>query len=475
MRLPFPLILGAWLLLGLVDSAQGLVSGAGEAHAVEWWKYLASPFPAYLMLAVFTPVLFRLSEAFPIERPRWRRSFAVHLAASLLFPAAHLWTSAAIATTLMSWKGSSGRVALSWAGVYYGIDIFRYWAIVGFYHALRFATRARHGEVEAQQLRTEAALLRAGLAEARLQNLARQLHPHFLFNALNVISGLALRRDPERAATLIARLSDLLRRSLRQEGPTTELREELELLDSYLQIERARLGERLQVTVDVDPELLHAEVPTLLLQPLVENSIRHGISRRRGRGTLEIRVWRAREEVWVGVWDNGPGFPRGGSVTADGGVGLANTRARLEQLYGGKAALWTANRPEGGAEVLVTLPLRTEPDPSCGEDGEAHPGGPAGAGRSASLAGYGRSPHCRRYSRSCAARSGGSPPASASTARSASGRRPPFQRSRARSTAARPATVRLAKGSAKESRRRRSRTPSQVKGTLASARSAMAR
>ncbi|HSJ10689.1 MAG TPA: histidine kinase, partial [Longimicrobiales bacterium] len=213
-------------------------------------------------------------------------------------------------------------------------------------------------EGQAAQLALKASRLEASLVRANLDALRMQLNPHFLFNTLNAIAVMALKGEKHGVVRMLTLLSDLLRLSLEQKEQVVSLREELGFLDHYLEIEQVRFKDRLTVERDIEPETLDAEVPTLLLQPLVENAIRHGVSRRAGPGTVRVEATIDDGEVLqLRVMDTGPGF--GNVRSSDGtGVGIANTRARLDQLYGNRHDLELCNRAEGGACVTVRLPLR---------------------------------------------------------------------------------------------------------------------
>jgi signal transduction histidine kinase len=246
-----------------------------------------------------------------------------------------------------------------WSGA---LDGFAYVALIGLAHAGVFYRRYRERE-------QQAALLESRLNQARLRALQTQLQPHFLFNTLNGIATL-LRRDPAKAEEMLLSLSDLLRISLssshRQEIP---LREEMDFLGRYLAIQRMRFGDRLRVTEEIEPSAMDCLVPALLLQPLVENAIRHGLEPSGKPG--ELRIAGARDEEWLRmtVEDDGVGLPPGDKNRA--GVGLANVRERLAALYGGAHEFSIAERPEGGVVVNIKLPARIEaavrlPLPSTG-------------------------------------------------------------------------------------------------------------
>jgi sensor histidine kinase YesM len=200
------------------------------------------------------------------------------------------------------------------------------------------------------------------LAEARLQALQMQLNPHFLFNTLHAISSL-MHRDIDAADRMIVRLSDLLRSALENVGiQEVQLREELAFLDSYLEIEQTRFGDRLTLRREIDPETLDALVPNLVLQPLMENAIRHGIEPRAQPGLIGLRARRENGMLHLQVFDNGNGIAA--PQTFEEGIGLSNTRARLQQLYGNAQRLELANSPQGGLVVSVRIPWRTATSPS---------------------------------------------------------------------------------------------------------------
>jgi LytS/YehU family sensor histidine kinase len=203
-----------------------------------------------------------------------------------------------------------------------------------------------------------AARLEAALATAQLQALQAQLHPHFLFNTLNAIASL-IPEDAAAAEEMVEALSELLRAAL-QDGGAREipLRRELDLADQYVRIQQLRFHDRLRVHRDVDPDTLDALVPPLLLQPLVENAIRHGIGSRPEGGIVTLRAHRENGWLLLAVEDDGRGLPAGTAVASGNGVGLTNARARLERLHGTSAQLELANGASRGTTVHVRLPLR---------------------------------------------------------------------------------------------------------------------
>lgn len=203
--------------------------------------------------------------------------------------------------------------------------------------------------------------LERSLAEARFQHLQSQLRPHFLFNALHAIATIVLKGDRTRAADMIGKLADLLRISMRaDQHPTVSLEDEVAALESYLAIERMRLGDRLTITFAVDPGAAHARVPVLLLQPLVENAIRHGVERSPNAGRVEVTAALEHDRVTITVRDDGPGLEASDARGSGHRIGLENTRARLRQLYGDRASVELLDGEERGAEARVVIPRGPE-------------------------------------------------------------------------------------------------------------------
>jgi LytS/YehU family sensor histidine kinase len=236
------------------------------------------------------------------------------------------------------------------------LNLLVYAGIVGMGYAWEYYRKNRFSRLEASQLE-------ARLAEARLEALRNRLNPHFLFNTLHTILAL-VRKDPETAEGMLAGLSDLLRKALdtsdRQEVP---LKDELDFLNLYLEIQKVRFRERLKIELSIDPRSLSVPVPNFILQPLVENAIQHGIAPRAEGGSLTISSDMEGHRLILRVRDSGPGFPEGDTDSPKKGFGLTNTRARLDLHYGPLHSLHLENSPEGGASVILELPVtehRTE-------------------------------------------------------------------------------------------------------------------
>jgi two-component system LytT family sensor kinase len=227
-----------------------------------------------------------------------------------------------------------------------------YLFLIGLAYALEY-----RGESEARAL--GASRLETRLVEAQLQSLQRQLHPHFLFNTLNTISGL-IHSDVDAADVMIDRLGDLLRMTLHKSGiQEVTLKEELEVLQKYVEIEQTRFGSRLQVSMQIEPQTFDAYVPNLLLQPLVENAIRHGIAPNARPGWIAVHALRDGDRLVVEIRDSGDGLPPERLMALNRGVGLDNTRARLEHLYRTAYEFTFANH-ERGFSVTVRIPFQIE-------------------------------------------------------------------------------------------------------------------
>ena len=242
-------------------------------------------------------------------------------------------------------------------------EFFIYFAVVISGFARAYFLRSQAHRQEAIKLRLDAVQLQHHLAEARLNALRMQINPHFLFNTLHVISD-HFEEDPRAARRMIARLSEILRYSFDStETKESPLSQELHFLDGYLDIQRFRFEDRLEVNFDVPQKLLEAMVPTLILQPLVENAIKHGISQIEGQGIITIKAWKDGEELHLSVADNGPGASAdNGHKYPSSGIGVSNTIERLETLYGANQQFSIESPPSGGFVAYIILPYHTSSD-----------------------------------------------------------------------------------------------------------------
>ena len=328
----------------------------------------------YAVWIAVTPLVFALVRRLPLERGHLGQRIVLHLAIGLAVAAAIEMCRTALLGGLVDagmLEIPRGRFGGGGRGGPRGpldavlqlrfIDEFVIYAgVLAAGVARSSAVRALDRESEAVRLEAERARLDEQLTEARLAALRMQLNPHFLFNALNTVSAF-IERDPERAQTMVAQLAALLRRVLDGDArPEVPLADEMALLRDYLAIQQARFGDALTVSEHIDADVLGALVPALVLQPLAENAVEHGVSRLVGEpGRVEIGARREPDgRLVLTVTDNGPGPAAAGTVHGTG-VGLANTRDRLEALYGASASLALGDAPEGGAVATVTLPFHT--------------------------------------------------------------------------------------------------------------------
>lgn len=352
---------GAATLVGLLEAAQVYTGLAATGVPISWPRALRSTMPSWYVLVALLPVIAWLIRRFPFDPDRWQRSLPVHMLAAVLFAFLHVtvssWLSQYVLTggaEVWSLRENLSRLLT----LFFVLELVTYFAVVGAYAAYDYSRRFREREAHAAQLALRASRLEASLSRATLDALRMQLNPHFLFNTLNAISVMAMKGERQGVGRMIMLLSDLLRLSLDNRQQFVALRDELHILDRYLEIENVRFGDRLTLERAVDPDALDAEVPSLLLQPLVENAIHHGISRQVGPGVVRVEA-AVVDDAWLElrVLDTGPGIDAAAQRNGTG-VGLANTRARLEELYGGSHVLTLSSRPEGGGCVVVRLPLR---------------------------------------------------------------------------------------------------------------------
>jgi two-component system, LytTR family, sensor kinase len=331
-----------WTALALFLGVSSSLAYMSVGNPPRWSLTIRMALAETYVWALLAPLVAWLSKRFPFTRATLVRSLAVHAATAIVLSVAKVVADRLIRATLF---GLSSY--LLWSST--APNFLFYWGIVAAVHGMGYYRASKEKELRASQLE-------ARLARARLQLLQMQLHPHFLFNTLNAISEL-VHEDPEKADRMITGLSDLLRETLAgRDTGAVPLRRELALLQRYLDIQQARFGDRLRIDIEVDPAVANAAVPHFILQPLVENSIRHGIGARAGSGSIRVRARAAGGQLIVRIEDDGPGI-EAGSLVQDG-IGLGNTRARLLELYGTEHSLDVESPPQGGVSVTVAVPLR---------------------------------------------------------------------------------------------------------------------
>lgn len=325
-----------WALLSLLFAPEAYIYFLFGGNPIPWREALSLTLVNAVIALIFLPGIVWLTRRFPIERNNWPKALLVHVPACFVFAVSHSCLYYLTCYTVHD----IGRPLF----FRFHPNLLTYWAIVGFTEAVDYFRR--YTERERQ------------LAQAELLLLKSQLHPHFLFNTLHTISAM-MHEDVKAADQMISRLSDLLRMTLDNIGKhEVPLKEEVVFIEKYLEIERIRFGERLGLSVDVQPDVLDALVPSMLLQPLVENSIRHGFGTRKHAGAITIQGCRDGDSLLLKVLDNGSGLPAdvwNGQV----GLGLANTRRRLEQLYPAGYQFELHNVPTGGTQVILHIPFHT--------------------------------------------------------------------------------------------------------------------
>jgi two-component system, LytTR family, sensor kinase len=329
-----------WVSFGIVNGTQVVVGMRAEGMHHPWFRLFAVYALSWVVWAAVSPLVLELGKRYPPEH-----NWAVHIAAYLVIGVMDgAWT--VCLDLILKPMGESGRalnVVDAMMGFFYSkfhLDLIAYAGVLALGNTLQ--SRRTLAEREEQ------------LAKARLEALRSQLQPHFLFNTLNGIAGLIRAGRNRTAIEMIAALSDLLRRVV--EGPAgteTSLAEEVQFVEKYLGIQQMRFASRLRVAVDVPGELCSARVPSMILQPMVENAIEHGIGMKLEGGSIRIAARRVNGLLTMSVENDGPAI-----TTIREGVGIANTRARLKNLYGETAALEIRNNPAGSVEALVTVPYQ---------------------------------------------------------------------------------------------------------------------
>lgn len=352
-----------WTTLGLYFCSQALIQKFLTREPTPWWHYLVSWLVGVYLWALLTPVILWLARRFPFNRKRWLRRLLLHLLLSVGITVLQLAVESSILYRVGVFpsfmKGFVPTFAfLLTIGFHQGI--ITYFTLLAVQYGIEYYRRYQERERQALRLELHTSELKMQLVHAQLSALKMQLQPHFLFNTLNAIMVLVRQQRGAQAEEMLSRLSDLLRCVLEDvDAQEVPLRRELEYLRLYLSIEEVRFQDRLRVTISADPQVLNAGVPHMGLQPIVENAVRHGVGRSSLAGKIEVRASRVGEVLQLTVSDDGPGPPIGQSQGT--GIGLANTRARLHQLYGETAGLALENGAAGGAMATMVLPYHLAP------------------------------------------------------------------------------------------------------------------
>jgi len=352
-------IVGLWAVLGLIYAGPIYleVQAEGMNHAA--WRIVTWGVLTWCIWAPLTPVIIWLGRRFSLVGDMWKHSLRVHVPAFLIISAAHTAAATFITLAVKPFDNMGDSPMAFWPRFLsrmksaIGPDLLVYAAVIGVCYAIDYYRKYRERGFLASQLEAQ-------LAQAQLDSLRMQLHPHFLFNTLNGIVGLVRDNKNQAAVNMLVGLSDLLRHALEHSSQQeVELKEELNFIKLYLDIQQMRFSDRLQIEFDVDPSVLKALVPNLILQPLAENALRHGIGRSVASGLVGISAHNENGFLKLMVLDNGAGLTSDWQLKSSGGIGLANTAARLQQLYGEKHRLDVHNREGGGVEVVVVIPFHT--------------------------------------------------------------------------------------------------------------------
>jgi len=359
-------LVGTWagraLLAACTSTVVGLIFSISMAASMGWRSSALLSLAQFWAWGLLIPLIVAFDRRLPFNDKQLTRRAMAHLAASLFVTVLYIYVFFFLQALLgvhpwsvMRFQQMVRLGAWGWF-VWSGLI---YWMIVGGIQVFRYYERYLSSELRLERMERN-------FSQARLNALRMQLDPHFLFNALNTISS-HVERDPKLTRRMIEHLGDLLRMSLeskdRQEVP---LQEELDFLEHYLEIQKIRFGDQLRVTLDIAPEVRHALVPSMVIQPLVENAIRHGISRRAGGGSVTVTAARENGHLAISVLDDGIGLPAGWSFEVSAGLGLSVTRQRIEGLHpNGDSSFDVRRRKEGGTAVEITLPL-------CGDGEDSH-------------------------------------------------------------------------------------------------------
>ena len=349
------LLAALWSAGALFDASQTVLIMHAEGRHHPWLPLFATELVSWLPWALATPLISSLARRHPLAHGKLLRAATVHLAAfATVSVLAGTW-STVLQMLFNPWYHKQPPTFIeTWTTtLLYQILIF---LIV--YALILTVTFVMDARARVARQTTETARLNAELSRAQLAALRRQIEPHFMFNTLNSIAGLVRDHANDAAVSMIVGLSEFLRRATEDSHRSqVTLAEEVEYLQRYLEIQKVRFGERLQVSVDIPGELMCAQVPNLLLQPLVENAIKHGIAKRVGGGTVRIAGARADGSLRLTVYNDGPGDLPDWQATHTG-VGLGNLRTRLQILHGNESSLQLSRAAPSGVEVVVTLPLR---------------------------------------------------------------------------------------------------------------------
>ncbi len=349
-------VVAGWLFLGFVLTLELYFNnraGSGMSRQVDFIELAIPQFGRAMMWALMAPLILMLRARVPLGAGRWVGGVCFHFAMSFLVMATY-YLGRMLAYGIFYGEPFADFWPSALNG-FYGrniIDMAYYWAVLAFGYSFEIYQRYKNEELRSAQLESR-------LVETELKALREQLRPHFLFNTMNTISVLVREGKNDEAVTLIARLSSLLRMSLdNTRVHEVTLRQEMDFLELYIEIQRARFSDRLQVDIAIEPAAMEARIPNLILQPLVENAILHGVAPKAGPGRVTVSGRIAEGQLHLEVKDDGPGLGDG-TRRAKEGIGLSNTRERLAKIYGANGHLSLRSEVGCGVSVQIILPCRT--------------------------------------------------------------------------------------------------------------------
>ena len=357
-RIKWAAVIAVWAVLGVIYAGPIYMEVRAEQMGHSAWRVFSWGILIWVAWAPLTPAIIWLARRYSLLDGAWKKNILVHIPAFLLLSVLHSAAATAITLSIDPFDSMGPSPKTFWPRFLsrvqgsFGSDLLVYGAVIGICYAFDYYRKYREREFLASRLEAQ-------LAQAQLDSLRMQLHPHFLFNTLNGIAGLVRDNKNQAAVGMLVGLSDLLRHTLEHSArQEVELREEINFIKLYLSIQEMRFSDRLRIDFDIDPSTTKALVPNLILQPLTENALRHGIARSAASGVIGISSAVQDGDLRLMVYDNGGGLPEHWQLQGSVGIGLANTAARLQQLYDDHHQFDIRNRDGGGVEVVIVMPLR---------------------------------------------------------------------------------------------------------------------